>query len=179
MYICGDASVKPAASFTSLLPTFFVLNLLNTLVQILSSLRPVISPTMKATRVSVSVLLGALSAVCVHAAPVVDTTYPYTGPAVPIGDWVDPTVNGNGKGFPRLVEPPAVKPAKSNPTNNINVISLSYVPQGVNIHYQTPFGLGVAPSVRWGNSPSNLNRQASGISQTYVTITKCGGLITR
>jgi acid phosphatase len=37
------------------------------------------------------------------------TNYPYTGPAVPVGDWVDPTINGNGKGFPRLVEPAAVK----------------------------------------------------------------------
>jgi hypothetical protein len=40
----------------------------------------------------------------------VDTRYPYTGPAIPAGDWVDPTVNGNGKGFPRLVEPLAVQP---------------------------------------------------------------------
>jgi hypothetical protein len=126
---------------------------------------PILS-TMKAT--IASALLGALSAICVHAAPVVDETYPYTGPAVPVGDWVDPTVNGNGKGFPRLVEPPAVKPARANPTNNINVISLSYLPQGINIHYQTPFGLGVAPSVRWGISATNLNRQARGSSQTYV-----------
>jgi len=42
----------------------------------------------------------------------VDTRFPYTGPAVPIGDWVDATVNGNGKGFIRLVEPPAVAPGK-------------------------------------------------------------------
>jgi hypothetical protein len=34
----------------------------------------------------------------------VDTRFPYTGPEVPIGDWVDATVNGNGKGFIRLVE---------------------------------------------------------------------------
>jgi len=27
----------------------------------------------------------------------VDTRFPYTGPAVPVGDWVDGTVNGNGK----------------------------------------------------------------------------------
>jgi hypothetical protein len=60
----------------------------------------------------------------------VDTRFPYTGPAVPIGDWVDQTINGNGKGFPRLVEPPAVKPASDKPKNNINVISLSYVPGG-------------------------------------------------
>lgn len=113
-----------------------------------------------------SALLGVLSAIYVHAAPVVDETYPYTGPAVPVGDWVDPTVNGNGKGFPRLVEPPAVKPAGDNPINNINVISLSYLPQGINIHYQTPFGLGVAPSVSWGTSATNLNHKASGSSHT-------------
>ena len=38
-------------------------------------------------------------------------------PDIPVGHWVDPTVNGNGKGFPRLVEPPAVMPAKKNPIN--------------------------------------------------------------
>jgi len=68
---------------------------------------------------------------------VVDTRFPYTGPAVPIGDWVDQTINGNGKGFPRLHEPPAVTPATVNPTNNVNVISLSFIPSGINIHYQT------------------------------------------
>lgn len=57
----------------------------------------------------------------------VDTRFPYTGPKVPIGDWVDNTINGNGKGFPRLVEPPAVMPGTSKPKNNINVISTSYV----------------------------------------------------
>jgi acid phosphatase len=115
-----------------------------------------------------SALVGALSAICVQAAPTVDEAYPYTGPAIPIADWVDPTINGNGKGFPRLVEPPAVIPASANPTNNINVISLSYFPSGINIHYQTPFGLGVAPTVSWGSSPTKLNRQAQGISHTYV-----------
>jgi acid phosphatase len=67
----------------------------------------------------------------------VDTRFPYTGPKVPVGDWVDPTINGNGKGFPRLVEAPAVKPSSSKPSNNINVISVSYIPNGVNIHFQT------------------------------------------
>jgi hypothetical protein len=68
-----------------------------------------------------------LSAVLAHAAPTkeveardVDTRFPYKGPAVPIGDWVDQTVNGNGKGFPRLTEPPAVKPKSSKPTNNVS-----------------------------------------------------------
>lgn len=130
-----------------------------------------------------SALLGALllSATSVLAAPTVDESYPYTGPAVPIGDWVDPTINGNGKGFPRLVEAPAVTPASSTPSNNINVVSLSYLPDGINIHYQTPFGLGVAPSVKWGTSSSNLNQQATGISHTYdrtppcseVAVTQC------
>lgn len=136
---------------------------------------------MKAT--TTSVLLGALSlsATRVLAAPTVDESYPYTGPAVPIGDWVDPTINGNGKGFPRLVEAPAVTPSSSTPSNNINVISLAYLPDGINIHYQTPFGLGVAPSVSWGTSASSLTRIATGVSHTYdrtppcseVAVTQC------
>lgn len=117
-------------------------------------------------------VLGAISAV--HAVPVddaldgrdVDETYPYTGPAIPIADWVDPTLSGNGKGFPRLVEPPAVKPASSNPSNNVNVIALSYIPGGINIHYQTPFGLGVEPVVKWGTSVSDLDYLAVGYSHT-------------
>lgn len=114
-------------------------------------------------------LIGAaLLAVASEAVPTVDTTYPYTGPDVPVGDWVDPTVNGNGKGFPRLVEAPAVKPATANPTNNVNVIALAYVPQGMNIHYQTPFGLGVAPSVKWGTSASALTNTATGASHRCV-----------
>jgi hypothetical protein len=114
-------------------------------------------------------LLGALSAATVRAVPVVDESFPYTGPAIPVADWVDTTVNGNGKGFPRLVEPPAVKPATSNPTNNINVISLAYIPEGINIHFQTPFGLTGAPSVSWGTSKTSLKSTASGSSATYVS----------
>ncbi|RFU24992.1 hypothetical protein B7463_g11347, partial [Scytalidium lignicola] len=123
---------------------------------------------------SVPALL-ALSAV-VAASPTkrtVDTVYPYTGPDVPVGDWVNPTVNGNRKGFPRLMEPPAVQPASANPTNNINVISLAYLPTGINIHFQTPFGLGVAPSVAWGTSPSSLDKTATGISRTYDRTPPC------
>jgi acid phosphatase len=107
-------------------------------------------------------------ALTVHAAPKpdVDEAFPYTGPAVPVGDWVDPDPNGNGKGFPRLVEPPAVTPASTNPTNNVNVISLAYVPSGINIHYQTPFGLGVAPSVQWGTTKTGLDFTAKGYSHT-------------
>jgi hypothetical protein len=120
---------------------------------------------MKST--STSALLGALLAVTAEAAPTVDELYPYTGPKVPVGDWVNPSVKGNGKGFVRLVEPPAVKPASANPTNNVNVISLSYVPNGINIHYQTPFGLGESPSVVWGTSQSELVNTATGKSVTY------------
>lgn len=108
--------------------------------------------------------------------PDVDTMYPYTGPAVPIADWVDPTINGNGKGFPRLVEPPAVVPASANPTNNINVISLSYVPSGINVHFQTPFGLGQAPKVRWGENEKNLCHTASGSSTTYDRTPPCSAV---
>jgi hypothetical protein len=119
-----------------------------------------------------SALLAALSSAAVYAVavpePVVDETYPYTGPAVPIGDWVDNTVNGNGKGFPRLSMPPAVKPASANPSNNINVVSTSYTPGGINIHYQTAFGLGASPSVQWGSSASDLSNTASGVTKSYV-----------
>ncbi len=116
-----------------------------------------------------SAVLGAFAGFCIQsgrAIPTVDESYPYTGPAVPIGDWIDPTINGNGKGFPRLVEPPAVVPSSSKPTNNVNVIALSYIPQGINIHYQTPFGLGVAPSVKWGASAADLDSEATGSSHT-------------
>lgn len=115
-------------------------------------------------------LLGALLAAQTNGAPTVDEVYPYTGPKVPIGDWVDQTLNGNGKGFPRLVEPPAVKPASHKPTNNVNVISLAYTPNGISIHYQTPFGLGEAPSVYWGTNPHWLNNKATGRTTTYVIL---------
>ncbi|KAL6825324.1 Metallo-dependent phosphatase-like protein [Trichoderma camerunense] len=126
---------------------------------------------------SAASLLGAILAVVVDAAPTVDELYPYTGPKVPIGDWIDPTVNGNGKGFVRLVEPPAVKPASSNPTNNVNAISLAYVPNGINIHYQTPFGLGEAPSVVWGTSASDLSNTATGKSITYGRTPSCSSVV--
>lgn len=116
-------------------------------------------------RTTAAALLGAL---CVWAAPRpdVDTLYAYTGPAIPIGDWVDPTVNGNGKGYPRLVEPPAVTPASLNTTNNINVISVSYIPNGVNIHFQTPFGLNEQPTVFWGEYSKNLTCMSKGQTRT-------------
>ncbi|KXL43092.1 hypothetical protein M433DRAFT_329780 [Acidomyces richmondensis BFW] len=132
-----------------------------------------------------AVLLGALLAEAAPAKDIeardVDTTYPYKGPAIPVADWVDPTINGNGKGFPRLVEPPAVKPASSKPKNNINVISVSYIPNGVTVHYQTTFGLGEAPMVFWGNSEHALYRKATGVTNTYdrtppcsdVAVTQC------
>ncbi|KFY43833.1 hypothetical protein V494_01797 [Pseudogymnoascus sp. VKM F-4513 (FW-928)] len=119
-------------------------------------------------------VLGALTtAINAVPAPVVDTVYPYTGPDVPIGDWVNPTINGNGKGYQRIVEPPAVKPASENPTNNVNVISLAYLPDGMNVHYQTPFGLGVAPSVKWGTDPHKLDQIATGNSHTYDRTPPC------
>jgi acid phosphatase len=115
-------------------------------------------------------LLSALWAATVKAAPAptVDTTYGYRGPTIPVGDWVDPTVNGNGKGFPRLVEPPAVKPAMKNPANNVNVVQLSYLPTGINIHYQTPFGLGELPTIMWGTSAGKLSNKTQGYTHTYV-----------
>ena len=119
-------------------------------------------------RAILSALVPSILVLSVQAAPKpsVDQRYPYTGPKVPVGDWVDPKVNGNGKGFPRLVEPPAVTPAKKKPSNNINVIQLSYLPDGMNIHYQTPFGLGKQPSVQWGAHPSRLNHKVAGHTRT-------------
>ena len=131
--------------------------------------------------VLVAALFPPATLVLAAALPDVDETYPYTGPAVPIGDWVDQTVKGNGKGFPRLVEAPAVAPSFSKPSNNVNVITLSYIPDGIHIHYQTPFGLGVAPSVKWGTKASSLIHTAVGSSHTYdrtppcseVAVTQC------
>ncbi|CAN8104726.1 unnamed protein product [Discula destructiva] len=134
-------------------------------------------------KTSAAALLGAISAV--SAAPTaanaagkaprdVDKLYPYTGPEIPVGDWVDPSVNGvPGKGFPRLTEAPAVVPASANPTNNINVISLSYVPEGINVHFQTPFGLDEDPKLFWGESPRKLNCLATGKSSTYDRTPPC------
>lgn len=91
---------------------------------------------MKCSSATAAIVGALLSAPYISAAPAptselperdVDTRFPYTGPEVPVGDFVDNTINGNGKGFPRLIEPPAVKPASSKPTNNINVISTSYI----------------------------------------------------
>ncbi|KAF5633554.1 acid phosphatase [Fusarium sp. NRRL 25303] len=119
-------------------------------------------------------------AALIQAAPTVDETYQYNGPDVPIGDWVDNTINGDGTGFIRLVEPPAVKPAHDKPTNNVNVISLSYIPSqsggdtvGINIHYQTPFGLGQVPFVHWGVSNSSLDKVAPGSTVTYERTPPC------
>ncbi|KAI7371250.1 Acid [Hortaea werneckii] len=121
--------------------------------------------------------IAVLSALA-HAAPTddkrdVDTRFPYNGPAVPVGDWVDNSINGNGKGYKRLTEPPAVKPKTANATNNVNVISLAYVPGGMNIHYQTPFGLGEAPCISYGIFPHALSHVATGKSHTYGRTPSC------
>jgi hypothetical protein len=70
-------------------------------------------------------------------------------------------------GYPRLVEPPAVKPAKGA-TNNINVVSMSYLPNGMNIHFQTPFGLTGAPTVLYGAKKGQQNIQVTGNTKRYV-----------
>ncbi|TKA65427.1 Acid phosphatase [Friedmanniomyces simplex] len=123
------------------------------------------------------------SAILANAAPAkevnardVDTRFPYTGPAVPVADWVDPDPNGNGKGFIRLVEPPAVKPKNSKPTNNINVISTAFVPGGITVHYQTPFGLGEAPAVKYGPKKNDLCYTAQGASITYGRTPSCSAI---
>ena len=108
----------------------------------------------------------------------VDTRYPYTGPKVPIADWVDQTINGNGKGFTRLVEPPAVRPNSAKPKNNINVVNLAYIPNGVNIHFQTPFGLTEKPTIHWGTSAKNLCYKTTGATITYVPWTQSRSFLT-
>jgi hypothetical protein len=68
-------------------------------------------------------LLFAIFAIFADAAPSknnlerdVDARYPYTGPIVPIGDWIDPTINGNGKGFP--------PPCRAARSQNLKIKSL-------------------------------------------------------
>ena len=139
--------------------------------------------------------IAALAVASATARPDVYTYYPYTGPEVPVGDWVDNTVNGNGKGssslaimvvvnqlilywsqlsgFPRLVVPPAVAPNSSHPTNNINVITLAYIPKGMNIHFSTPFGIGASPYVKYGSSASDLYKTATGATTTFGRTPSC------
>lgn len=136
-----------------------------------------------------STLLGAalLAALPAIAAPTkaateakrdVDTRFPYTGPEIPIGDWVDATVTGNGKGFIRLVEGPAVTPSSNETTNSINVISLAYIPDGMTVHYQTPFGLDAAPTVHYGTDSDDLCYTASGYTTTYDRTPACSMAMT-
>lgn len=121
--------------------------------------------------VTASVLAGALLTLSADATATlkgrdVDTMYPYKGPKVPVGDLIDQTVNGNGKGWERVVEAPAVAPSSANPTNNINVINTAYFPGGMNVHFQTPFGLGSSPAIKWGKSADTLTNTATGSSKT-------------
>lgn len=99
--------------------------------------------------------------------------YPYKGPEVPIGDWVDATVTGNGKGFIRLVEAPAVAPATSKPSNSINVISLAYIPNGMTVHFQTAFGLDSDPTIHYGTKENDLCYKATGYTTTYDRTPPC------
>ena len=115
---------------------------------------------------STAVAFVILANTLVSAAPTVNTKFPYKGPAVPIGDWVDQSVQGDGTGFRRLVEAPAVKPSSKSATNNINVVSLSYVPGGMHVHFQTPFGIDGEPCVDWGTDPSNLWTNTKGWTRT-------------
>ena len=108
----------------------------------------------------------------------VDTRYPYKGPEIPIGDWVDQTVNGNGKGFIRLVESPAVKPSTAKPKNSVNVISLAYIPDGMTVHYQTAFGLDNAPKVHYGTKADDLCNTATGYTTTYDRVPECSVAMT-
>ena len=95
--------------------------------------------------------------------PFVDTRFPYTGAQLPNSDPLDPTAAGNGKGFPRVYEPPAVSPPPGTKiTNNINIINLAYVPGGMNIHFSTPYDIAGTACVDWGTSPDQLSTNTKG-----------------
>lgn len=99
----------------------------------------------------------------------VDTSFPYNGPEIPFGDPVNPTLDGSKGGYPRLWEPPAVTPPPGNTvTNNINVISSALFPGGINIHFQTPFGIGCDPVIEWGESKDKLKKKSKGKTTTWV-----------
>ncbi|EIW65876.1 hypothetical protein TREMEDRAFT_46104 [Tremella mesenterica DSM 1558] len=124
-----------------------------------------------------AILLGVYLTESTHALPLepyVDTAYPYKGPKIPVGDWVNqsPSFYSVG-GFPRLTEPPAVLPHSPNPTNNINVISMAYMPNGMHIHFQTPFGIGGEPCVNWGTSIGTLDQTTKGWTRTYDRTPSC------
>jgi hypothetical protein len=75
-----------------------------------------------------SPLTSLLAIVCALAEPQhVDETNPYNGPAIPVCDLVDTTIEGDGTKLIRLVGALAVKLASANATNSINVIALAYV----------------------------------------------------
>ena len=119
-----------------------------------------------------SAVLGLVLLKLAHAAPApltpyVDTAYPYTGPKVPVGDWVNQAIDNHGSGgYARITEPPAVLPSYPNPTNNINVISLAFTPGGMHVHFQTPFGIDGEPCVIWGTEIGNLNQTTKGWTRT-------------
>lgn len=97
----------------------------------------------------------------------VDTTHPYVGPVIPIGDPANPTLDASKGGYPRLWEPPAVSPPPGVAvTNNINVISTALFPGGVNVHFQTPYGIGGRPVVKYGKHPHELDQEATGTTHT-------------
>lgn len=98
--------------------------------------------------------------------PDVDTTHPYTGPAVPVGDPVNQSPTDNTKGYARLYEKPAVRPAPGvTVTNNINVISSAFFPGGINIHFQTPFDIGGEACVNWGTDKNDLSTNTKGYTR--------------
>ncbi|KAJ8292170.1 Acid phosphatase [Rhodotorula toruloides] len=111
----------------------------------------------------------------------VDERFPYKGPAVPVGDWLDQTPQGNGKGYQRLYKDPAVLPAPNvsvlSIKNNINVISTSLLPGGINVHFQTPFGIGASPVVRWGYDQNSLSNNATGNTTTYDRTPPCSMML--
>lgn len=97
----------------------------------------------------------------------VDLAYPYNGPEIPIGDPGNPTLDASKGGFQRIWQPPAVTPTPGKKvTNNINVISSALFPGGINIHFQTPYGIGGEPCVEWGEKRNKLKKLAKGKTTT-------------
>lgn len=144
------------------------------------------STTLRTAALAALPLLGKVSAQGITSTsvpappqPFVNTQYGYAGPAVPVGDFVDQSYTEYGSekdgAYMRLIEPPAVTPSSSSATNNYNVISLTYLPTGFNVHFQTPAALSM-PTVMWGMSPSSLINNATGTSRTYQRTPPCSQL---
>lgn len=58
------------------------------------------------------------------------------------------------------------------------MISLAYIPNGMTVHYQTPFGLDDVPTVHYGTEADNLCYRATGYTTTYDRTPPCSEAMT-